>query len=185
MGLTANSKMGVAAAVGILIVGFAVIIRSTMQDHVAGSIAGACLVMSGLTITVLVLCRHWIMDTRDERRVLAAAQRQADGERTRYIAVQAAFENEQVRLKRDMAAERARMAATLAAERKAMAAEFAETRATEMSDAFRAGAEMERAGMLKPARATTPGNLIQFPGQGQPAREPQRERSREHGVVGP
>jgi hypothetical protein len=151
----------------------------------AGSIGGACLVMVGLTLIILVCVRRWIVNTREAERLLAAAQRQAQEERTQYIAAKAALENEHGRLNRDMAAERARIRATLVAERAKMRAEFEEERATLASEAFRTGVEMERAGMLKPDRQPA-GNLIKFPKQvPQPDPAPARERSREHGVVGP
>lgn len=189
MEFTARTKAAIATAVGILAGGFAVIIRSASGDNVAGSIGGACLVMVGLSLVILIFVRRWVTDTSEERRILGAAQREAQAERTRYVAAQAALENEIGRLTRDMAAERARVAATLKAERAALKAEFEETRAQELSEAFQTGAEMERAGMLKRPQSAG-GSVLRFPkGQrGAPAQErgrPERERSREHGVAGP
>lgn len=183
MGVTAGNKAATATTAGILIAGFAVIIRNTAHDNVAGAIGGACLVMVGLSAVILVMVRHWVMNTGEERRILAAAQREAQAERSRYFAAQAALENEQGRLNRDMAAERARMTATLTAERAKMRAEFEEERTQLVTDAFRTGVEMERAGDLKP-QTPVRGNLIPFP-EKQPGRVPQQERSREHGSVGP
>ena len=181
MDLTARIKAAVATAVGILTAGFAVIIRSASDDNVAGSIGGACLVMVGLTLAILIFVRRWVSDTSDERQALGQAQRDAQDERSRYIALKAALEGEHGRLLRDMAAERAGIAATLKAERAKMAAEFRETRATELSEAFQTGVEMERAGMLK-RRPPQRGNLLKFPERQE---LPTQERSREHGVVGP
>lgn len=186
MEFTASSKTATTIAAGILLAGFAVILRSASGDNVAGALGGACLVMVGLSLLILVFVRHWVVNTNEERRILAAAQRQAQESRTKYIAAQAALENEQGRLNRDMAAERAAIRATLVVERKKLRADFEEQRAQCMAEAFRTGAEMERAGMLKPGHPEPPANLIQFPKQ-QPAQAPtpQRDRSREHGVVGP
>ena len=184
MEFTASSKAAAATAAGILIVGFAVIIRSASNDDVAGSIGGACLVMAGLTAVILVLVRHWIRNTAEERRILGAAQREAQAERSRYFAAQAALENEMGRLNRDMAAERHRIATTLVAERAQMNREFKERHAVSVAEAFRTGVEMERAGMLKPDQPVVPANLIEFPRQ-HPDRQEERARSREHGVVGP
>lgn len=167
----------------ILTAGFAIIIRSTSSDDVAGSIGGACLVMVALTIIICVLVRHWVVNTTTERTILAAATREAQAQRAFYQANQCALENEQGRLNRDMAAERARIAKTLITERAKMRAEFNEERAQIQADAFRTGVEMERAGMLKPGTEHTRGNLIPFPGQ-QPAHAAERERSREHGNAG-
>lgn len=187
MEFTATSKTVTMMAAGILFSGFAVILRSASGDNVAGSIGGACLVMVGLTLLILVFVRHWVVNTRDERRALLAAQRQAQEERTTYVAGKAAIENELGRLTRDMAAKGAHLAATLAAERAKMRAAFEEERAQMMSEAFRTGAEMERAGMLRPDRPDT-GNLIPFPKQAHEQAQnqaPQQERSRERGVSGP
>ncbi|MFI2761327.1 hypothetical protein ACH5A3_21035 [Streptomyces echinatus] len=163
--------------------GFAAIIRSSSNDNVAGSIGGACLVMVALTITICVLVRHWIVNTNTERAILAAAQREAQAERARYFAAQAALENEQGRLNRDMAAERARIARSLIAQEAKLRTKFEEERAELAAEAFRTGAEMERAGMLKPGAEKARGVLIRFPRHPEHAAE--TERSREHGNVGP
>lgn len=181
MEFTANSKMAAAGATAVLIAGFAVIVRSTRYGSVAGSIGGACLILCALTIVSLVLIKYWVCNTTEERRILGAATRAAQDERTRYIAAQAALENEQGRLNRDMAAERARIAGQLIAERTKMARDFEEQRAILAAESFRTGVEMERAGMLRP-EAPQPANLIQFP---RDLPQPERARSREHGVVGP
>ncbi|MFE2353411.1 hypothetical protein [Streptomyces parvulus] len=161
------------------------IIHSTARDNVAGSIGGACLVMVGLTLAILIFVRRWVCDTRDERRILAATQREAQAERTRYIAAQAGLTNESTRLNREIAAERTRILTTLKVEREAMAADFDNTRAKELAEAFQTGAEMERAGVFKHRQQPPRGNLLTFPKKQPAAPEPERERSREHGVVGP
>lgn len=186
MEFTASSKTATATAAGILITGFAVILRSVSGDDVAGSIGGACLVMVGLSLVILVFVKHWVVNTSAERRALAVTQQLAQDERTKYVAAQAILEGDQVRLYRDLAAEKASLAAAIVAERKKMRADFEEERATICAEAFQTGAEMERAGMLKPGKQPQRGNLIRFPKQEQqPVQAPQRERSREHGVVGP
>ncbi|MFH9414012.1 hypothetical protein [Streptomyces rochei] len=185
MDLTARSKAAVAIAVGILLAGFAVIIRSASAQNAAGSIGGACLVMVALSLVILVLVRAWVCNTNEERRILAAAQREAQSERTRYIAAQAGLTNESTRLNREAIAERARLTAMLKAERAKMQAEFENTRAKELSEAFQTGAEMERAGVFKKRQQPPRGNLLTFPKKQPAAPEAERERSREHGVVGP
>ena len=176
------NKAAIATAGGILTAGSTVIIRSASTDNVAGSIGGACLVMAGLTLIILIFVRRWVCETGAERQSLGHAQRDAQDERSRYIALKAALEGEHARLTRDMAAERAGVAATLRAERAKMTAEYRENRAKELSEAFQTGVEMERAGMLK-RRQLQRGNLLKFPGP--QAEMPDQARSREHGVVGP
>ncbi|MEU9640885.1 hypothetical protein [Streptomyces sp. NPDC048188] len=183
MVLTARTKAAIATAVGLLLAGFAVILRSATLHNPAGSIGGACLVMTGLSLACLVFLRRWVCDTRDERRALADTQRQAQAEQTRFLALQAAQVNEMGRLTQERKAERARNAAILKAEREKLRAEFANTRAKELAEAFQTGAEMERAGVFKKRQQPARGNLLTFPKK-QPA-APEAERSREHGVVGP
>ncbi|WP_326779658.1 hypothetical protein OG481_01855 [Streptomyces longwoodensis] len=187
MEFTASSKAAMVTAAGMLMAGFAVIICSASGDNVAGSIGGACLVMVALTAVILVMVRHWIINTAEERRILAACQREAQGERARFIAAQAALENEMGRLTQDMAAERAAIRATLIQERRQMSAQFEEERAQLAAKAFQLGAQMERNGDLKKKPAPEQANLIPFPKQERQRAQdqPQHERSREHGVVGP
>ncbi|WP_345589199.1 hypothetical protein [Streptomyces marokkonensis] len=141
--------------------------------------------MTGLSLVILIFVRRWVCDTRDERRVLADTQRQAQAEQTRFLALQAAQVNEMGRLTQERAAERARNTATLKAEREKLRAEFQGTRAKELSEAFQTGAEMERAGVFKKRQQPSRGNLLTFPKKQPAAPEAERERSREHGVVGP
>jgi hypothetical protein len=178
---TATSKAAIAGAILIMIAGFAAILYTARHGNEAVSIAGACLILSGLTLTALIQVKGWTTNTSDERRILAAAQREAIAERSRYITARAALEGEHNRLAQNMATERAQLTARLDTERKKMRDDFEGERATIMAEAFQTGAEMERAGLLKPGTPKQ-GNLIQFP-RGLP--DQQRERSREHGVVGP
>ncbi|MFF7142341.1 hypothetical protein ACFZB5_13970 [Streptomyces nodosus] len=185
MDLTAGTKATAAMSMLVMAVGITAILYGAIRNDLARSVGGACLAIAALTLIALISIQKWITDTSEERRILAAATRQAQDERTRYIAAQAALENERGRLHRDLAAARARIAPTLAAERTKLAAEFEEDRARLISESFETGVLMERAGMLKPgAPAARESNLIQFPGQ-EHARLPERERSRGRGGVVP
>jgi len=179
---TTARNTATAAAAGAFVAGVAVALQSARHDHVAGSIIGSCLVLVALVVVVLVLVHRWVADVATERAALSVAQRQAVDERTRYIAAQAALENEQTRLNRDIAAERASNDARLKAERAKLRDEFEEERAQLAADAFQTGAEMERAGMLRPDRERHRGNLIAFP---RAAAGVEPGRSREHEAVNP
>lgn len=159
--------------------GLALVIHGTAHREPAHTLGGTCITLTAVAVFALTLIRRWIVDTRDERRILAAAQREAIAEQSRYIAGQAALENEQGRLEQDMAAERAALAARLKAEREALAAEFAERRDSLIAETMEATVLMMKEGKLAPGQQAT-ANLIPFPKQ-----EPQRARTREHGVVGP
>ncbi|WP_327671905.1 MULTISPECIES: hypothetical protein [unclassified Streptomyces] len=190
MSPTASRKTAVVTAAGTLLAGLAATLYGALRHQISVSFGGGSLVVTALTLLSLILVRHWINDTRTERAALAAAQREAEAERSRYFAAQAALENEQGRLHRDLLAERAGIAATLSAGEAKLRSELEEERAQLTSEAFRTGVEMERAGMLrKPEQRRN--NLIRFPErlpeQQHAAPEPEREHSRGigHGSVGP
>jgi hypothetical protein len=155
------------------------------RNDVPRSLGGTCLIVTAVTLIAMLLTHRWIVDTREERRSLALAQQEAEAERRKYFALQAALESEMGRLTRDMNADRHRIATTLVTEREKMHADFEERRLQVTTEAFRTGVQMERAGMLRPDEPVMPANLIRFPGQGQPSQSEQHARSREHGVVGP
>lgn len=181
MRLTGGTRATTTAGGALLTGGLAWVGYATVRSDLPRSLGGTCLVVVALFLIALALIHTWARDTSAERRELAEARREADAERRKHFAAQAALECEMTRLNRDMTVERARIAATLLAERDATRAALEEERLQIATDAFRTGVEMERAGMLKPD-VPLPANLIPFPGQG---RAPERERSREHGVVGP
>lgn len=165
-------------------VGLAVTLYGAIRDQPAHSLSGVCITMIALTALILLAIqgnRRSIADTRDERRALAIAQGQAMAEQSRYLAAQAALEIEQGRLNRDMAAERAALAARLKAECDQLREEFEERRAALIAETMETTFLLMRGNKFDPT-ASAQGNLIPFPDR-QP--QPQRARSREHGVVGP
>lgn len=185
MDLTAGTRATAIAGTLVLAGGVSIILYGILRNDLARALGGACLAMTALTLVALIAIRRWVTDTSDERRVLAAAQRHAEGERSRYFAAQAALENEQGRLNRDMAAERAALTTRLMAEREAVAAEFEERRAALIAETMEATVLMIHNNKLAP-ETPTKSKVIQLR-EHQQQRHPERERERErgHGVVGP
>ena len=183
MELTGGTRVTKSTAVAASLAGLALLGKGVLKDSVPSTMAGSCLIIVALTAISMALIRTWVSDTTDVRNAMAASQRAAERERSRYIALQAALESEQGRLNRDMAAARQCMARDLVAEREALRGEFEEKRATLVSETMEATFHMFRGGKFA-TDATTAGQLIQFPRQEQAA-APQRERSREHGKVRP
>lgn len=181
MDLTAGTKATATLAAVVMAVGLTVILYGVGQNDLTWVLGGACLAVPALVLVALVAIKSWITDTREERRLLTEAIREMQGERTRYIALRAALENEQSRLHRDLAHERARSAAKLFAEREAVAAEFEEKRNRLISEAMTEAWMMFLSGKQP---QTAENKVIQFPTQ-QPAPQRAAERCREHGVVGP
>ncbi|MFF5842181.1 hypothetical protein ACFY74_12010 [Streptomyces massasporeus] len=188
MDLASGSRATNAAAAVAMLGGLPALLYGILHDDTARSVGGACLIMTALILTSLVAIRRWIVDTSDERRALADEQRRASEAHHRYVASQAALENEQARLTRDMAIERQRIAAQLIAEREAMRDEFDNHKATLIAETMEATFLMIKGGKFAPEETPQKGNLIRFPkdfpAQGHPA-SPERERSRGHEVGHP
>jgi hypothetical protein len=150
-----------------------------IRHDLARALAGTCLLLTTLTVIALALLHRWITDTSDQRRVLAEKEAQADAERSRYFALEAALEGEHSRLSMELAGQRASLAAQLVAERRALEAVFEERRATLICETTEAVVQMFQGGKLAPASVAR-GKVIQFPNQ-----IPEHSRSREQEVVGP
>lgn len=163
--------------------GLTAILYGMARDDLPRAIGGLALTVTALTIIGLLVIRRWVTDTRDERRFLAATQRQAEAERATYVAAKAALVSEQGRLLQDVAAERAALTARLATEREAMQEEFDRARGEISADAMEQLASWITGGKVRPPDRPK-NNLIRFPKQ-QPETHPQQERSREHGAVRP
>ncbi|WP_123973694.1 hypothetical protein [Streptomyces sp. Ag109_O5-1] len=160
--------------------GLAVLLHGILRSDIAHALGGGCLTITAVLLLGIVAIRRWILNTSDERRALAAAERAAVAERSRYFAGQAAQVNERSRLSQDVAAARARLTERLKVERVALEAEFEEKRAALIAETMEATVLMIRDRKLAPD--TPAGNLIPFP---QPQPGQRRERSREHGSVHP
>lgn len=185
MDFRGSARVAITAAAVTGLEGLALLAWGILRAALPAAVGGSCLTLCAMIGFSLVLIRSWVVDTRDVRQALAAAQRQAQARADTYLAAQAALENEQARLNRDMAEERRRIAATLIREREAMEAEFEERRATVIAESIEAAFHMFHNGKFAPDTSST-GRLIRFPRQEhQSAATPQPERSREHGVVGP
>jgi hypothetical protein len=185
MDLTSGTRATATAAAVVMLGGLGLSVHGMWRDHPDCSLAGVVLSMIALTAIILTVIHHWITDTRAEHVALAAARQETQAERDRYFAAKANLEGERARLYQDLAAERAADAKRLAEERAAMEAEFEDARAEVSAEAMAILASWFVDGKVRPPERRK-GNLIRFPEQGQqPAPAPQRERSRERGVVHP
>jgi hypothetical protein len=187
MSLTAGTRVTVTAAATAMLGGLGIILYGVLRDDLPASIAGLSLTLTALTAIALILLKGWITDTREERRLLATTQCEAQGEKSRYVALQAALEAEQGRLTQDRAAQRRADQQRLKVERDAMERQFEEQRASLAAETMEATFLMIHNGKFAPDEPTH-NKVIQFPRDlphQQPQRHPGRERSREHGVVGP
>jgi hypothetical protein len=165
-------------------VGLTTVLYGTLHADIPHTVGGSCITLAALAVLGLILIRQWIVDTSEERRLLGAAQREAQSQRSKYFAAQAALQVEQGRLSLDRAAQVRSDAARLLAEREALRAEFEDKRAALIAETMEATILMIRSGKAAPQPKPIVGNLIEFPRQHhQTTAEP--ERTREHGVVGP
>lgn len=182
MDFTGSTRTTAATAAAVTLGGLALTLHGAWRGQFTHSLAGVAMTMVALTVIILSVIHRWVTDTRTEHACLAAGVREAQAERLRYIAAQAALENEQARLRRDLNAERAALTAGARAEHEALLAEFEERRGELISDTMEATVRMFHEGRFAPetGRGAT---IIRLPQQPSPVSH--RERSWEHGVVGP
>lgn len=184
MDLAGRTRNTAATAALAGLAGFTVTLHGAYRNQPAHSLAGVCITMISLTALILIAIHKWTTDTSTERIALGAAQREAQAEQARYFALQASQEVEMGRLRQDINAERARIAEQLRVERQAMEDEFAQERGELSADAMNILTTWIVQGKVSPPERQT-GNLIRFPNPEKPEPGRQRERAREHGVVGP
>lgn len=178
MDFMGGTRATATAAGTILLGGLSTILYGIIRDDLARAVGGAFLTVIALTFIALVVIRRWIVDTSNERLALAAATTKAQDERTRYMALKAALENEQGRLRQDVLAELAAINERLAVEGRKMDDDFEERRNDLISKTMEATVRMFHNGKFAPEAPC--GSVIPFPQQ-----EPHRQREREHGAVSP
>lgn len=185
MGLTSGTRVTAGSATAVAAGGLTAVLYGALHNDPSRTVAGTCITLTALVVLSLLLIRHWIVDTSEERRLLAAAQRQAQAERSSYLAAQAALTAEQGRLTTDRATERRAEAVRLQAERQVLAKEFEEKRADLIAETIEGFWRMVTSGeMAAPARQQS--KVIPFPKpHQQPQHRPEPTRPREHGVVSP
>lgn len=158
--------------------GMAVVLYGVARNDLARSLGGACLTMTALTLIALVSIRRWTTNTDAERRRLADATREAETEKTRGIAAQAAMEVERNRLLRDAASQRAQLEALLKAERKAMHDQLEADRTEIGIDALKEAFRLIHEGLCDPPKQQSQGTVIDFPEQS--SERPAAARPRGH-----
>lgn len=179
MNLTGGMRATATTAGMVLLGGLSLTLYGVLRDDYARTLGGTCFTATTLTVLALTIIRRWIADTSDERRALAAAQLRAQDESASYIALKAALVAEQGRLRQDINAEHAALTERLEVERRKMDVDFEERRAELIAETMESTFLMIHGGKFAPTTSGA-GKLIPFPQQ-----EPQRQRAREHGVVGP
>lgn len=172
--LTAGTRTTAVTAAAVMFTGMAIIVYGVVVNDLARSLGGACLTMPALTLVALVVIRRWVTNTAAERERLAQATREVEAERLRYVAGQAAQEQESTRLRRDAAAAIDRAQRQVEVEREAMEVAFEERRAKLICDTVQATyllAREDRIDLEQQAHA----RVVQFPMQ-------EQARARERGV---
>ncbi|MFD8866076.1 hypothetical protein ACFV1F_17155 [Streptomyces sp. NPDC059590] len=167
--ITSNALTAIGLATGGAAIAAGVIVKQP-----ALAVGGTCLAMVSLTGIVLMSVRSWITDVSAERHQLQLAARDLDAERTKYIASQAALQEERSRMRTDLANEQARTRQQLEQEREAIRQEFDDQRGQLICETFEETVRLIRAGLLDPQEPGAIGTVVPFPGHGHPA---------EHGQV--
>jgi hypothetical protein len=178
MNLTGGTRATATTAGTVLLGGLSLTLYGIVRDDTAHALGGTSITVTALTVITLLVIRRWVVDTRDERRRLAKSERRTQDEYASYIALKAALEVEQGRLRQDISAEHAALSERLTVEHAKMETDFEEAKAALIAETMEATLRMFDGGKFAPT-ATGAGKLIPFPQQ-----EPQRQRAREHGVAG-
>lgn len=177
MRLANSTGIATATAATVMFGGMALAFNGIARNEVPRSLGGVGAIMIGLTAIVLLVIHKWVTDTRAERSLLAAAQREAQEERACCIAAQSALESERTRMRRDLDAERVTLLERSRVEREALDDEFEKRRGELVNQTMEATVKMFYNGKFAPGTRRG-GTLIPFPQQ-------EQHHSREHGVVGP
>lgn len=175
--LTAGSRTTAVAAAAVMCTGMTIIVYGVVVNDLARSLGGACLTMTALTLIALVAIRRWVTNTSVERARLAEATREVEAERLRYVAGQAAQEQESTRLRRDAAAALQRAARQIEVERAVMAEAFEEKRAKLICDTIEATYLLAREDRLTAEQERREhAKVVPFP-------EQEQVRARERGSI--
>ncbi|MER5559638.1 hypothetical protein ABT071_13635 [Streptomyces sp. NPDC002506] len=126
---TVSVRSASITAVASLVTGLGIAVYGTLNDDLPRTLAGSCLLMIALLLSALLSIRKWIIEAQSERDALARARRDADDERLRYLAAQAAVEMERQRIERDAAMEREQGIVHIKAVKAAMEEQFEEQKA--------------------------------------------------------
>lgn len=177
MRLANSTGIAAAAVATVMFGGMALAFNGIVHNEVPRSLGGVGAVMIALTAAVLLVIHKWVSDTRAERALLAAAQREAQEEKACCVAAQSALESERTRMRRDLEAERVTLLERSRVEREALETEFENIRGALICETMEATVRMCHDGKFAP-NTRRGGTLIPFPQQ-------EQQRSREHGVVGP
>ncbi|MFJ8855289.1 hypothetical protein [Streptomyces sp. NPDC102437] len=162
MDLTAGTRATAVGAALIIGAGLSIVLYGIIADDLPRTIGGAIGTMTALTFICLVAIRRWVTNTAAERKRLGDAVRDADADRMRYVAAQAALEAERGRLQRDAAAERQQLTARLHTERAALDARFEEERAKLICETTEAAFRLFHDGRLDTSDANS-ARIIGFP----------------------
>ncbi|MCR8946586.1 hypothetical protein NW249_31275 [Streptomyces sp. OUCMDZ-4982] len=181
MDLQKTSRATAAGAALITSAGLTIVLFGIITENLERTVGGAIFTMTALTLIALILIRRWITTTSAERARLGDAVREADAERMRYVAAQAASEVERARLRRDATAERQQLTARLATERASMRTQFEEERNRLVCDTVEETIKLVRLGLLNPSAPTRYARVIGFPSPAEHQR-PVQEPSRGHGA---
>lgn len=163
MDLTAGTRATAIGAALITSAGLGIVLYGIITNDLKRSIGGVAFALCALTFIALVVIRRWITDTNVERRRLDDAVRQADADRMRYVAAQAALEAERARVRHDVAVERQQLTVRLEAERAAMDEQFEEARSQLIIDTTEAAVRLIGSGFPNNVSAPVYARVIELP----------------------
>lgn len=167
--------MSARAACLAMIIGAGIVTYGITANDLARVVGGGFVLLPAASLFTLAKVRAWTASGQGEKRRLERATRDAEDERTRYVAAQGAQMEEHWRRLRDLEAEKAALRAQLEAERARLHEEMQDFRDQLISDAMGATILMDLQRLLEPKPQTAAATVTNlFPAQ------PARERATAH-----
>lgn len=134
-----------------------------VADLPARAAGGSAVTVTALTMFALPCIRRWILEAGDMRAMALDQICEAQREKARALAAQAAVEVERDRMRRDAAYEAQRSVAAIAAEKQRLHEQFEADRTEIMLKAYEAGVRHTADGLLDAPERPSGRSVVPFP----------------------
>lgn len=158
---TTRAKIAAAGSGAVMTFSAGIVAYGIVDSNVPASIGGGLAGLAAATMMALAKMRAWAVDTSADRRKLDDALRAAHDERTRYVALGAAQQEEYKRRLRDLEGDRARLRADHEAAKAVLQDRYEDQREQLIVESMETGVRLYLAGLLH-APKQPPGDVVPF-----------------------
>lgn len=171
MGVRAMAGMGMSTAmrgftgftIALFTGGILTAITGMLVGQPARAAGGSAVTVTALMMFALPCIRRWILEAGDLRGVALEQISEAQKEKARALAAQAALEVERNRMRRDAAYQTQRSEAAITAEKQRLQSQFDEDRTEIMCKAYEAGVRHTLDGLLDAPAPARGRSVVPFP----------------------